>query len=76
MGIKNIGRPKKNKKARYAITNVSLKEISRIIKEFEKLPYESYARKRTKHEPINSYFYLERQLSKCMARSDTFNLHV
>ena len=39
MGIKSIGRSKKNKKARYAITNISMKDLSKIIKEFEKLPY-------------------------------------
>ena len=32
--IKTIGRSKKNKKARYAITNVSMKDISKIIKGF------------------------------------------
>ena len=37
LGLNTIGKLKR-KKARYAITNVSLKEISNIIKEFEKLP--------------------------------------
>ena len=41
LGIKIIGRSK-IKKAGYAITIVSLKDISKIIKEFEKLPYEGY----------------------------------
>ena len=54
LGIKTIRRSKKNKEARYAITNVSLKDISRIIKEFEKFPYEGYVRKRSKHEPTDS----------------------
>ena len=48
LGIKTIVRSKKKKKARYDITNVILKEISKSIKEFEKLPYEGYVRKRTK----------------------------
>ena len=48
LGINTIRIPKKNKKARYNITNVSLKDISKIIKEFEKLPYERYVRKRLK----------------------------
>ena len=39
---------------------------------FEKLPYE---KKRPKNEPTDSYFYLERQLAKCMMRSDTLNWH-
>ena len=37
------------------------------------LPYECYVRKRPKHEPTDSYFYLEIQLSKCMVGTDTFN---
>ena len=73
LGLKTIRRPKKNKKARYAITNVSLKDIYRIIKEFEKLPYEGYIRKRSKHVLTNNYFYLTGQLAKCMKR---FNYNV
>ena len=44
----------------YAITNVSKKDISNIIKEFEILPYKGYVQKRLKHEPTNSYYYLSR----------------
>ena len=66
MGINAIRRPKKNKKAKYAITNVSLKDISKIINMFEKLPYCGYVQKRSKHESIDSYFYLSRQLAKCI----------
>ena len=54
MGIKTIRRSKKNKKSRYAITNVILKDISKIIKECEKLPYEGYARKRSTHDSTES----------------------
>ena len=35
----------------------------KIIKEFEKLPYESYEKKRPKHEPTDRNFYLERELA-------------
>ena len=42
------------KKASYSITNVSLKDISNIIKEFDRLPYEGYVQKRTKCEPIDN----------------------
>ena len=76
LSIKTIGSSNKNKKARYAITNVSMKDISKIIKEFEDFPYEGYVRKRPKHEPTNSYFNLSRQLAKCMMRADAFNSHV
>ena len=48
LGIKTKVRSKKNKKARYEITNVSMKDFPNTIKKFEKLPYEGYARKRPK----------------------------
>ena len=54
LGINTIGRSNKNKKARYAISNVSMKDLSKIIKEFGKLPYEGYVRKRPKNEPTDS----------------------
>ena len=73
LGIKNIITQNKNKKARYTITNVSLKNIYRIIKEFEKLPYEGYVQKRFKHLPTDIQFYLAIQLAKCMMR---LNLHI
>ena len=66
-------RPNKYKKAKYAIINVSNKDLSKIIRGFEKLPYESYEKKRPKHEPNDIYFYLERHISKCMMRDDALN---
>ena len=68
--------PHKYKKARYAIENVSKKDLSKIIKQFDKLPYESYEKKRTKHEPTDRYFYLARQIENFMMRADALNLHV
>ena len=47
-----------------------------MIRDFEKLPYESYKSKNPKHEPTNSYIYLARQLVKFMMRADTLNSHV
>ena len=58
LGIKGKVRPHKLKKARYAIRNFSKKDLSNIIREFEKLPYESYDKRRPKHEPTGRYFYL------------------
>ena len=58
IGLKTNVRTKNNKKARYTINNVSMKDLSNIIKEFEKLPYKGYVRKSTNHEPTDSYFYL------------------
>ena len=37
LAIKTKARPKKYKKARYAIENVSMKDLSNKIKEFEKI---------------------------------------
>ena len=62
LGFKAKVRPHKNKKARYFIGNVSKKELSKIIREFEKVPYEIYEKQRPKHEPTDSYLYLSRQL--------------
>ena len=76
LGINSKTRPKKEKKTRYSIGNVSQKEFSRIIREFEKLPYESYERKRPNHEPTDSYFYLARQLAKFIMRADALKSHV
>ena len=70
MGIKAKASPKKYKKARYAIGNVSMKDISKIIRDFYKLPYKIYESRRPKHEPTDSYFYLSIQLIKCMMRGD------
>ena len=63
------------KKLRFAINNVSLKDLYKIITESEKLPYEGYVRKSPKHEPNDSYYYLGIQLAKFMMRSDTINSH-
>ena len=54
----------KYKKARYAIGNVSNKDLSKIIREFDKSVKLPYDKKRPKHEPTDSYFYLARQLAK------------
>ena len=70
LGLKTIGKSNKNKNARYAITNVSMKHLSKFIKEFKILPYEGYVRMRPKHEPTDSHFYLSIHLAKCMMRSD------
>ena len=76
LGLKARTRTKKCKNARYFIGNVSKKDLSKIIREFNKLPYKSYERRRTKHDPTDSYFYLSRQLVKCMVRADALNSHV
>ena len=64
LGIDTIRRPKKIKKARFAITKVSLKDISKIIMEFKDLPHEGYVGKRYKQMSTDSHFYLEGKLCK------------
>ena len=68
-------KPLKYKKARHAIGNVSKKDLSKIIREFEKFKKLPYEKKRPKHEPTDSYCYLARQLKKCMIRADALNWH-
>ena len=58
----------KYKMARYAIRNVGEKDLSKIIKEFEKIGKLPYEKKRPKHEPTHIYFHLVIQLAKCMMR--------
>ena len=53
MGFKTKPRSQKYKKERYAIRNVSEKELSRIIKYFEKIDKNPYEKKRPKNEPTD-----------------------
>ena len=48
----------------------------KIIREFGKLPYESYEKKRPNHEHTYRYFYQARHIENCMMRSDALNSHV
>ena len=75
LGLKVKAMPNKLKKERYSIVNVSMKYLSNIIRDFEKLPYKSYERRRPKNDPTDSYFFLARQIAKCMMRADVLNLH-
>ena len=68
LGFKTKVRSQKYKKARYTIGNVSEKDRLKIIKEFEKIEKLPYEKKRPKHDPTDSYFYLARHLAKCMMR--------
>ena len=54
------------KNERCAIGNVSGKELSEIIKEFEKIWKPPYEKKKPKHEPTPRYFHPVRQLAKCI----------
>ena len=58
LALKTKARSKMNKKARYAIGNVNMKDLSKKIKEFEKLVKVPFLKKIPKHEPTSSYFHL------------------
>ena len=58
LDFKTKVRSPKYKKARYAIRNVSEKDLSNIIKEFDKIGKLIYEKKKPKHEPTPSYFHL------------------
>ena len=73
LGFNTKSRSQKYKKERYALGNVSEKDLSRIIKDFEKIEKLPYEKKIPKHEPTYSYFHLARQLAKCMMRSGNLN---
>ena len=75
-GVKANVDPKKCKKASYTVEYFSMKDLSNIIREFENLPYKGYERKRPKHQHTDSYFYLARQLAKCVMRDDSLNLDI
>ena len=70
-------RVKKYKKARYAIGNVSMKELYNKIKDFEKIVKVTYVKSIPKHEPSPSYFYLVLCIAECMMRcgEDYRNVH-
>ena len=75
LGFKAKARPQKYNKARYAIRNVRKKDLSKIIREFEKFGKILYEKKRPKHDPTDCYFYPAKHLAKCMMISDTLNWH-
>ena len=75
LGFKAKVRLQKYKKARYAIGSVSKKDLSKIIKEFEKFEKLPYEKKKPKNEPTDSYFHPARHLTDCMMRADALNWH-
>ena len=66
----------KIQKSRYAIENISERDLSKIIKEFEKIGKLPYVKRTPKHEPTSSYFHLVKQLANCMMISDEHNRHI
>ena len=71
--LKTKARSEKYKKARYAIGNVSMKNLSNKIKEFETIAKVPYVKRIPKHEPTSSYFHLVVYIADCMMRCDSLN---
>ena len=76
LAFKTKVRSQKYKKARYAIGNVSEKDLLKIIKEFEKIGKVHYVKRIPQHEPTSSYYHLVSFIVECMMRSDEHNRHV
>ena len=53
-----------------------MKDLSRIIKEFEKIVKVPYVKRIPKHEPTSSYYHLVGCITECMLISDEYNQHV
>ena len=76
LALKTKSRSKKYKKARYAIGNVSMKDLSKKIKELEKIVKVPYLKRTPKNEPTSSYFHLVVCLRECMMICGENNHHV
>ena len=66
----------KNTKKKYAIGNVSMKDLSNKIKESEKIVKVPHLKRTPKHEPTSSYFHLVVCFGECMMRCGEKNHHV
>ena len=75
-GSQDQSKVEKYRKARYAIGNVSMKDLFNKIKEFEKIVRVSYLKRIPKHEPTSSCFHLVVCLRECMMRCGENNHHV
>ena len=53
-----------------------MKDLSNIIKEFEKMVKVSYVKRIPKHKPNSRYYHLVGYIAECMLRSDEDNQHV
>ena len=76
LALKTKARSEKYKKARYAIGNVSMKDICNKIKEFEKIVKVPYVKRIPKHEPTSSSFHLVVYIADCTMRCGENNHNV
>ena len=75
-GSEDQSKVEKYIKARYAIGNVSMKDLSKKIKEFETIVKVPSLKRISKHEPTSSYFHLDVCIGECMMRCGDNNHHV
>ena len=75
-GSQDQSKVEKYKKARYAIGNVSMKDLSNKIKEFLKIVKVPYVKMIPKHDPTSSYYHLVGCIAECMLRCGEDNQHV
>ena len=76
LALNSKARSTKCKKGMYAIGNVSMKDLSNKIKEFENFVKVPHLKRTPKHEPTLIYFHLVECLRKCMIISSENNHHV
>ena len=53
-----------------------MKDLSNIIKDFEKIVKVPYVKRIPKHEPTSRYYHLVGCIAVCMLISDEYNKHV
>ena len=53
-----------------------MKDLSNIIKEFDKIVKVPYVKRIPKHEPTSSYYHLVGCIAECMMRCGEDNQHV
>ena len=75
-GSQDQSKVEKYKKARYAIRNFSMKDLSNKIKEFETIVKVPYVKRIPKHEPTSSYFHLVLCIAECTMRCGKNNHNV
>ena len=52
-----------------------MKDLSKIIKEFEKIVKVPYVKSIPKHDPTSRYYHLVGCIAECMLRYDEYNQH-
>ena len=76
LSLKTKARSKEYKKARYAIVNVRMKDLSNIIKKIENIVKVPYVKRTPKHEPTSRYYHLVRCVTECMLICGEDDQHV